>query len=376
MRELQPTSANHLVNMANITNMLSHYFNYAVLLTKVASAFLVQKDAYDVAKPLRVTEAVDETEPVSVIGVVAPLISVGPYPCLELNFPTVKSKPGVKISFVLDTAANVNTISSEIACKLDLPVVVKGEDLSILGSAGAGGLFQAGDIVFLGDSRLSGMPESQQNSTFMSNITLASIDLGIANSVGGGMLGTSFLGCFRGGVEFDWYGTDGDPPTLQFYYDSLPERAKQNCVCVPINIEDFFGVPTISVIINGKELRAIIDTGSPITVISPVTAGELGIMKHGTTKVKGIDDGDAMEVSKSLDEVTLSIGDVDINLDRIFIGELPGLAMASNLVPDCHQPHLLLGMDAIRRTYRMIMRLSQRELWLEGFPTDSNLESA
>lgn len=362
--------------MVNIMNMLSHYLTLLVLLTTAASpsvsAFLVQNGAVNVAK-LRITESVDEIEPVSVIGVVAPLISVGPYPCLELNFPDVKSNPGVEISFVLDTAANVNTISSEITRKLDLPVVVKGEDLSVLGSAGAGGSCQAGDIVFLGNSRLSGMPESQQNNTFMSNITLSSMDLGIAKSVGGGMLGTSFLGCFRGGVEFDWYGTDGDPPTLQFYYDNIPEKAKQNCVCVPINIEEFFGVPTISVIINGKELRAIIDTGSPITVISPTVAGELGILKkHDAIKVKGIDDGDAMEVSKSLDEVTLSIGDVSINLDRIFIGELPGLAMASNLVPDCHQPHILLGLDALRRTYRMIMRLSQAELWLEGFPTQDS----
>ncbi len=361
----------------NIMNILSHYLNVFVLLTTTASssvsAFLVQNGASNVANPLRISESVDEIEPVSVIGVVAPLKSVGPYACLELNFPNVKSKPGVKINFVLDTAANVNTISREIANNLDLPVLVKGEDLSILGSAGAGGSFQAGDVVLLGDSRLSGMPESQQNNIFMSNMTLASMDLGIANSVGGGMLGTSFLGCFRGGVEFDWYGTDGDPPTLQFYYDSLPEKAKQNCVCVPINIEDFFGVPTISVIINGNELRAIIDTGSPITVISPTVAADLGILKkHDTIKVKGIDDGDAMKVSESLDEVTLSIGDISINLDRILIGELPGLAMASNFVPECHQPHLLVGLDALRRTFRVIMRSSQAELWLEGLSTQDS----
>ncbi len=337
------------------------------------SAFLVD----NVAKSLRIfsaaSESVDETEPLSVIGVVAPLISVGPYACLGLNFPNVKGDPGLEVLFVLDTAANVNTISRAIANELDLPVVIKGEDLSILGSAGAGGSFQAGDIVLLGESRLSGMPDNQQHNTFMSNMTLASMDLGIAGSVGSGMLGVSFFNCFKGGVEFDWYGTDGDPPTIQFYYDYLPEEAKKNCVCVPLNTDDFFGVPTLTVTINGKELRAIIDTGSPITIISPCIADELGISKNeGTVKIKGIDDGNAMGVSKSLDDVTLSIGDIDIDLDAIFIGELPGLAMASSLVPECHQPQVLLGLDALRRTYRMILRLPKAELWLEGLPSDSS----
>ena len=40
--------------------------------------------------------------------------------------------------------------------------------------------------------------------------------------------------------------------------------------------------------------------------------------------------------------------------------------MASNLVPECRQPQVLLGLDALRRTYRMILRLSKAEVWLEG----------
>lgn len=370
----------YLVNMI-LAHALSHYYlNFFVLLLSAVatsssvSAFLIQNGGVynSVAKPLRSSE-LDETELITVIGVVAPLTSVGPYACLGLNFPNIKRKPGgAEIKFVLDTAANVNTLSSDLASALGLPVVIKGEDLSILGSAGAGGSFKAGDIVLLGDSRLSGMPENQQSDTFMTNMTVAAMNLGIANSVGGGMLGTSFFNCFRGGVEFDWYGTHGDPPTLIFYYDNLPDNAKENASCVPVNTEEFFGVPTVSVNINGKELRAIIDTGSPITIISPTVATEVGISKkEGTVKIKGIDDGDAMEVSKSLDEVTISIGDINLNLDTIFIGDLPGLAMASNLLPEGRQPQVLLGLDALRRTYRMILRLSKAELWLEGL-SDAN----
>lgn len=359
-----------------LANTLSHYLNFFVLLSAATSssvlAFLIQNRAsYNVAaKPLWSSKSVnEETEHVSVIGVVAPLIYVGPYACLGLNFPHIQRKPGVEIKFVLDTAANVNTISSEIAKELDLPVLFKGEDLSILGSAGAGGSFQAGDVVLLGDSRLSGMPENQRSNIFMTNLTAAAMNLGIASSVGGGMLGTSFFNCFRGGVEFDWYGTDGDPPTLIFYFDSLPDNAKENASCIPINTDEFFGVPTVSVKINGKELRAIIDTGAPITIISPTVATEVGISKkEGTIKIKGIDDGDAMGLSKSMDGVSLCIGDIKLKLDTIFIGELPGLAMASNLLPECNQPQVLLGLDALRRTFRMVLRLSKAELWLEGLP--------
>ena len=72
-------------------------------------------------------------------------------------------------------------------------------------------------------------------------------------------------------------------------------------------------------------------------------------------------------MSKSLDKVSLSIGDVKIILPTIFIGELPGLAMASKLL-DSHQPQVLLGLDTLRRTYRMILRMPEGELWLEEMP--------
>ncbi len=198
-------------------------------------------------------------------------------------------------------------------------------------------------------------------------MTAAAMSLGIANSVGGGMLGSQFFNCFKGGVEFDWYGTDGDPPTLIFYH-SLPDFAKENASCVSIKTDEFFGLPTVSVKINGKELRAIIDTGSPITIVSPSVASDIGISKEDKmVNIKGVDDGAVMGISKSLDKVSLSIGDAKLNLPTIFIGELPGLAMASKF-SDSHQPQVLLGLDTLRRTYRMILRMSKGELWLEEMP--------
>eukprot|EP00579_Thalassiosira_antarctica_P026038 CAMPEP_0202015266 /NCGR_PEP_ID=MMETSP0905-20130828/31536_1 /ASSEMBLY_ACC=CAM_ASM_000554 /TAXON_ID=420261 /ORGANISM="Thalassiosira antarctica, Strain CCMP982" /LENGTH=353 /DNA_ID=CAMNT_0048575381 /DNA_START=42 /DNA_END=1099 /DNA_ORIENTATION=+ len=306
-------------------------------------------------------------ENLSVIGVVAPLKYVGPYACLELDFPhlTTEAQKDASINFVLDTGANVNSISKDLAKSLNLPLIVRKEDLSVLGSAGAGGSFQAGDIVMLGDCQLGGMPEGQKNITFMRNLTAASLDLGIASSVGGELLGTSFFACFPAGVEFDFYGTDGDPPSMIFYYgQTLPEDAKENAFCVSLE-ESFWGVPSITVNINGINLRAIIDTGSPITIISPNAAGEVGVGRQKSKqeegsflKIKGIDN-ETVDLSRSLSGASISIGNISFgNLETICIGDLPGLSLASDLssTPD-PQFQVLLGLDVLRRMYRMILRL-------------------
>ena len=117
---------------------------------------------------------------------------------------------------------------------LELPVVVRKEDLDILGSAGAGGSFQAGDIVLLGDCKLGGVPPDQQNVKFMKNLTAAALDLGIANAVADGLLGVSFFQSFPEGVEFDWHGTDGDEPTVQFWR-MLPELPSKTPSVCPLN---------------------------------------------------------------------------------------------------------------------------------------------
>lgn len=323
-------------------------------------------------------------ETISIIGVVAPLIYIGPYACLGLKFPHLDSNFN-SIHFVLDTGANVNSISQTLAQKLNLSVITKKEQLSLLGAAGAGGSFEAGDIVKLGDCQLLGLPEPQQI-TFMTNITAAAVNLGIAESVGGGLLGASFFHSFPAGVELDWYGTDGDPPTVIFYYGKdLPEDAKKNCIGVTLEKESFFGIPTIMVNINGIDVRAIIDTGSPITIISPTTARQIGIQtemessindddasknssSRSMIRIKGIDDR-LLGLSRTFEPVSISIGNsVPLgNLSTVFVGELPGLSKAS-IYSSAPYPQVLLGLDALRRTYRMIVRLPKNELWFEPLP--------
>jgi hypothetical protein len=317
----------------------------------------------------------DSNAAASIIGVVAPLVYIGPYPCLGLKFPHLNPEHN-SIHFVMDTGANVNSISKDLAHKLDVSIVKKKEDLPLLGSTGAGGSLPAGDFVMLGDCQLSGMPKDQENLTFMTNLTAAAMNLGIVEQIGGGILGTCFFYSFPAGVEFDWYGTDGDPPTFIFYYGTcLPEEAKKNAKCVSLEKDSFFGIPTIIVSINGVEFRAIIDTGSPITIISPSAAKEAKIERRSSDgetvlKIKGIDDG-IMGLSQAQDNVSIQIGnDVTLqNMTTIFVGELPGLSSAGAFSSSPY-PQLLLGLDALRHTYRTIFRLAENEIWFEPLPVD------
>ena len=306
-----------------------------------------------------------------VIGVVAPLKYVGPYACLELVFPhlSTKTQEGASLTFVLDTGATVVCISKDVAKQLNLPVVIKKEDLPILGSAGAGGTFQAGDFVLLGDCQLGGMPADQKNITFMRNLTAAALDLGTVPVTG--LLGSFFFASFSG-VEFDWIGTDGDPPTCVFYYsDPLPDDATKSCVRIPLE-DSFMGVPAITVNINGRDLRAILDTGSPISIISPSVAEEIGLEQKQSkpedgpkVQIKGIDEG-ILNLSRSSNGANVSLGNVSLgNIKSVCVGSLPGLSLVGNMA-SVQSPEVLLGLDALRRLYRFI--LTKNEVWIEPMP--------
>lgn len=240
--------------------------------------------------------------------------------------------------------------------------------MSIGGAAGAGGTFQAGDFVMLGDCLLGGMPADQQNITFFRNLTAAALDLGIAGSVGSGLLGSQFFSCFPSGVEFDWYGTDGDPPTVIFY-KVLPDDAKKNAIRVPL-LESFFGVPSITVNINGCYLNAIIDSGSPITILNENAAKEVGVeiksLADGNdVQIKGVDDA-VVGISRSSEGASITIGGIQLGtVKSVCVGDLPGLSFVSNFVSG-GGPQVLLGLDALRRMYRMI--LTKDEVWFEPLP--------
>jgi hypothetical protein len=299
-------------------------------------------------------------------GVVAPLTYSGPYPCLGLEFRHLKQNDnmqpgGMAINFMMDTGSNINAIQKNLSKSLKLPK----ESIAAIVSAGAGGSFEAGYRVMLGDCHLSNMPKGY-DSLFMRDLTAASIDMGLV--VAEGLLGTPFFECFSA-VEFDWYGTDGDPPTVIFYYKDLPENAKKNAVCVPLETDSFFNnVPIVNVSINGIDVRAMIDTGSSISIVSadiPESAGLERLKK--SVKAAGIDKR-IFELAQ-VDNATVTICNVtSLDANRLFIGEIPGMRTATAKKSTAKMPQAVIGLDVLKQMYRVILRLHAKELWIEEMP--------
>ena len=135
--------------------------------------------------------------------------------------------------------------------------------------------------------------------------------------------------------------------------------------------ESFFGIPQITININGHYIRAVIDTGSPITIMSIEAAEIIGIddqslsrdeQKETSIEIKGIGDASVNLLQTTCD---FSIGTIKLENLLVCVGDLPGIAMASELssVP-C--PQVLLGLDVLRSSYRMILSLN--EVWFEQMP--------
>jgi len=319
-------------------------------------------------------ETTDEPAPL-ITGVVAPLKNVGPYPCLRLCFPNLGQ--GVSLDFLLDTGANVNSIDTRRVQELGMPMVASSKDLPFVESVGVGGSSAPGDIYQLGDCCLDGLP-ADQSFTFMRNLTAASLP--IATPVGDGLLGLGFMFSFPAGVEFDWHGTNGDPPTMIFYYGStISKEVIKGMTQIPL--ERLAGqILSLKVYVNGVKFPALLDTGSPITVLNPQAAKEAGIdivkettLEHKKQKqtvgdnilmVGGVDGG-RVELHRSASPVSVSAGqNVSMGEGYVYVGDLPGLALVGGL-GDTAPPAVVLGLDYLRRTYRMILCVSENEVWFE-----------
>ena len=329
----------------------------------------------------------DSESSVEIVGVVAPLKYMGPYPCLTLCFPNLatseqreRNLTGVSLDFVLDTGANVNSIDARLAEDLGLQILVSSKDLNILGSAGVGGTFLPGDVFLLGDCQLAGLPQGQ-NFTFMTNLTAAALPH--ASPVGDGLLSLSFFLSFLAGVEFDWYGTDGDPPTVIFYYGKdLQENVKAAMTRVPLE-RLAVQVLSLTINVNGTDMPALLDTGAPITILSHQAAKQAGIetlpepvqqplpkrrQAYGddALMVRGVDSGD-VHLSRSVSSVPIRAGGVSLGEGPVYVGDLPGLTLMGGL-SNSSLPAVILGLDSLRRTYRMILRVSENEVWFEELP--------
>ncbi|GKY95379.1 hypothetical protein MPSEU_000499500 [Mayamaea pseudoterrestris] len=328
------------------------------------------------------------------LAIRAPLKFIGPYPTLALRFPKLatdaqraRNVTGVSLDFVLDTAANTNTIQQQVARELGLKVV--GKALPGVTTAGA---MLGGETYMLGDAQLDGLPADAGNFTFMTQLTASALP--VASPAAAGLLSLAFLYTFDG-VCFDWTASEDKPPSVTFY-ERVPESALAGMTRVAIQPVPMTQLPSIMLRVNGCDMPALLDTGSPITVFNAEAAKQAGIETiatgtDGSSKnpftsmanrfqvAQAMSRGDVLQVLgekgpvnllKSSSPITVSLPGTKVNsmvdfaLCSVYVGDLPGLAALQGLVgADASSPAIVLGMDVLRQRPKMLLRPRRSEVW-------------
>lgn len=389
-----------------------------------------------------VTEVEDPNVP---SAVKAPLKFIGPYPCLALRFPNLatesqrsRNQTGISLDFVLDTAANINTLQGQVAQELKLEIL---EDSPALPGVSSSGPMGGGETYILGDSELEGaqvLGEAAETNDkepfeFMQNLTAAALPA--VNPGSAGLLGLAFFYCFEGGVEFQWGGSpsmqaqaneprlvdgmvvepklsDETSPSITFYGkydDALLQQSLSELDRVSIDPIPLTQLPSVQLRVNGVDMIALLDTGSPITVLNEQAAKAAGVQ---TTKEKieapaeqesggwnpfasvvdKFKEAQATAEAASKGEI-LMIGGIDgkpttlyrstgtgpsVSLlstsgeelplgtretNRVYVGDIPGLAALNGIGVES-PPAVVLGLDVLRQRPKMIFRPRENEFYV------------
>lgn len=399
--------------------MMIRYCLLSILLLLGADGFLPPIELHQRASLSRPLS--DSSEDAVGSNVVrSPLRFLGPYPSMPLRFPglaTASQKSrnitGISLDFVLDTAANTNTINAQVASELELEKVGEAPE----GVGAAGGLM-GGDTFFLGDAALDiprdsdDIDEADDNFIFMQGLTASALP--VASPAAAGLLSLSFFYCFEGGVEFVWGG--GDQMTLPSvtFYGSDTHLNVNGMARVPFESLPVSLLPSVTISINGFEFPALFDTGSPITVLNSKAAEAAGIdtaieLTEPTddkdsgwnpfSKIKANfqqaqeladatsrgdilsimgSDGSPVRLVKSKDPQTLNLKAqtfdaparqkedkeyTTVGKTHCYVGDLPGLAALGGL-GDAAPPAAVLGMDFLRLRPRVVFRAQQKEIYM------------
>ena len=332
---------------------------------------------------------------------------------------SARGELGVTFDLVLDTASSVNTLSAQVASELGLEVV--GEQPAGVSAAGA---LPSAPIYLLGDVQLGDVPKEERQGTFMTGLQAASLP--VATPASAGVLGAPFFACFEG-VEMDF----GDaataigvqqaasntnstaananvsataaalvdapprPAAVTFYAPGaeLPEDAVAGTRRVALQPLPESALPTVELAVGGggPTVTALLDTGSPVTILNQRAAEVLGIsVSSGGEQAGGgnflsraaarmrADPADTLYIAgangqpvtlrRSVEEATLELmaadsdadGTVRLGSTKVYVGEIPGLAALGDL--DKADGAAILGMDALRQCGRLIYCARTNEL--------------
>lgn len=348
-------------------------------------------------------EAAEEGEE-GAMALRSPLRWIGPYPAIALSLPQCSSPAqkarqltgggdtsGVTLDFVLDTAANTNTINAQVASPTSQGGLELTQVGSVAGGVGVGGALGGGATFMLGNAELADAPK-EERVVFMSGLTATALP--IASPAAAGLLGTSFLNSFPGGVEFCWgapatatppagAGSAGpaveaflDLPSVSFYGDSRgTEALRKELTAVEVTALPDSGLPSVMLDINGVTVRALLDTGSPITVLNAAAATAVGVgsapqpaaasfnpfaaITAGLQSAQAASRGDVLtiggangpvQLKRVAESLCIAAGEVDLGEFRPYVGELPGLVALEGLGAG---PAAVLGTDVLRARPRL-----------------------
>jgi Aspartyl protease len=376
------------------------------------------------------------------IVVRAPLKYIGLYPCLGLRFPLLttsnqrqsqKNITGVSLDFMIDTAANLNVIQPAIAMELNLPAVtnqvlpgftssgrIDSERFALDGSSNT---FMLGDTQLEyhmnGDgsvvSNASSQSQMENDHPFMTQLT-ASVVPNVACPTAG-ILSLAFLQVFEGGVECSWgtsFGGNQAPlqppaavPSITFYGDkSLDHTILKDRVKVPLRRIPVTQLLSVPLTVNGVTVMALLDTGSPVTVLHPEIAklanvdtvipssrnqksNPLSSISNRLQEAQAASRGDLLAImgsdgakvnlikSKEPVHITMSASssatmkDIDFGSTSVFVGEFPGLTMmmmqqkqlGRTGTPESFAVGVILGFDVLRQRLSMLLRAQDNEVW-------------
>ena len=374
----------------------------------------------DTDTPAEISESTAAEEDIAPTKISSPLkyMAQNAYPAISLKFPSLSTSSqrernitGIALDFIIDTAANTNTINGQVATELQCERV--GSALPGYGAAGAIRVEDGNeDLFLLGDCSLdipninanpnanrAGENEKVENEAsgetksetkpeadiFMTNLTAAALP--VASPAAAGLLGVAFLNCFEGGVQFDWGGgIDGRSPTVTFHAkdSGIEEQLLTRMKRVELDILDEVLLPTVAMTINGVQIPALLDTGSPVTVLNSAAAEIAGLQtislenesdnnneNDGNKKKKGlfnlnpfqkisdnfkaaqsmseaVSRGDILvvmgpegriELKRTIERVTVRLGsgsddgqeEVQFPKSSVFVGDLPGLKALEGL---------------------------------------------
>ena len=144
------------------------------------------------------------------------------------------------------------------------------------------------------------------------------------------------------------------------------------------------GLLSLTVNINGVDMPALLDTGSIVTVLNKEAADLAGIDIVSPTNIDfesahrkqaygdeylivGGVDGVPVTLCRSISTVPIRAGDASFGEGPVYVGDLPGLKMVAEKTGQ-KLPAVVLGLDSLRRTYRMILRAPANEVYFEQLP--------